>query len=123
MPFDELLPPSCPPEDIESGDLQGVYRMLAGAAPTPFDWMSHLRRGKRCPADVDPCRWGSLSLQRTLVAAKKLKKLPNFRSATHVAELDVPSGAGVFKSKKNHIDFWGDTSNDVGTFVIGVKQI
>lgn len=98
--------PSCPPSTAKNSALSGAYRLLRGTQPAPTDWLSHQALGKPLPAGVCPCEWASISLMSTLVAAKKLAKLPNFQGVTTAAVLDIPAGAGVHESKKNHINFW-----------------
>lgn len=123
MEFYEDLPPSCPPTDCSCEELEGVYRVLRSRQPTDYDWLSHLRRGLSCPVSVDACRWASLSLQANRVAVKKLLKLPNFRSATHAAILDIPPEAGVFKTNRSHHDFWQNRAANLNDFVVEVVDV
>jgi hypothetical protein len=117
MSFCPLLPVQCPPTDADDSVIEGAFRLLSGSTPHSFDWQTHLQRGKACPPTADACRWGSLSFFKSVEAVQKLKKLPNFRSATHVAEVAIPSGNGVHKVQGEHIDFWAHISVSMGTFV------
>ena len=123
MEFHDDLPNSCPPSDCSCDDLDGVYRLLKGQEPIDDDWLSHMQLGKVCPTTVDPCRWASLSLQGSKVAVKKLQKLPNFRSATHAAKLDIPGSAGVFLTSRNHHDFWQVKAANMNDFVSEVIEV
>lgn len=123
MIFCELLPPQCPPTDADDGPLVSVYRVLAGSNPAPSDWESYLQKGKPCPKTVDLCRWGSLSLQSSKVAAQKLKKLPNFRGATHAAKISIPKNMGKHKQKKSHYDFWPTSVCDPSQFIDELVEI
>lgn len=121
MPFHGDLPDDCPPDEVEDGELTGVFRVLAGGAPVAYDWLTHAERNEQpCPAGVSLCRWWSLSLTRNL---EKSKKLPNFRNATHAAELRIPAGSGVHKSKKHHVDYWRLESVDLATLVVNVRPL
>lgn len=123
MTFDDDLPDQCPPPDREMGELQQAYRVLEGSTPCANDWFSHMKRGKACPKGVDPCRWASISLQENIPAVQKLLKLPNFRSATHVAVLTIPDGVGAYKKIKNHLDFWKVQAANMDDFVIGTEVV
>lgn len=123
MTFDENLPEQCPPAECDCAELEKVYRMLKGSTPSDADWLSYLQEGKPCPARLDPCRWGSLSLQTCFPAIQKLAKLPNFRNATHAAILTLPATAGVHKTQGNHVDFWRDTAANLNDFVTAVKAV
>lgn len=123
MNFDPDLPPMCPPSDAKSNSLENVYRLLASKEPNQDDWLSYKQLGKKGHSEVDECRLSSLSLQKTFPAVQKLKRLPNFRSATHAAVLNIPKESGAHKSKRNHIDFWKAYDVEMGQFVQELKVI
>jgi hypothetical protein len=123
MTFADDLPDQCPPTDCQEEELQHVYRVLEGANPCLADWHSHAKKGKPCPAHVDPCRWASLSLLANRPAVEKLLKLPNFRSATHAAVLSIPAGVGVYDGQKNHYDFWRSAAANMDEYVVEVKAV
>lgn len=117
MSFCPLLPLQCPPADADSSGIDGAFRLLSGSNPQSFDWQTHLQRGRDCPPATDVCRWGSLSLFTTVDAVQKLKRFPNFKSATHAAELVIPTGNGVHKMRREHVDFWAHVTVNMDTFV------
>lgn len=123
MQFLPDLPDQCPPAAHQTCALDQVYRVLDGASPTNYDFLSHAKRGKTKPATVDGCRWASLSLQAGLPAVEKLLKLPNFQTATHAAILDIPASTGAHCVKGNHIDFWQALAANLNTCVVTVKQV
>lgn len=112
------LPNQCPPLDHATGPLKQVYRVLAGSAPSPLDWQSHLQRGK-APIG-DPCRFASISLMLNPRAAKSLK---NLQHLTHAAELDIPANYGAHVTKNNHVDFWCAAGNCLSKHVVAVVAI
>ena len=99
------LPPSCPPEPRDSSALSGVYRVLQGAAPVDWDWLSLRDRGVPLPFGGDSCKYAGLSLFRNPKAARKLQ---NLKHLTHAARMEFPEGTGAHTggSKGNHVTIW-----------------
>jgi hypothetical protein len=121
MNFCNYLPDDCPPDGYDSLPISDVYRILSGAAPTAYDWMTHLERGEQeKPDDLCPCRWASLSLTKNIA---KSKKWPSLRNATHAAKLEIPQNAGAHIGKKHHVDFWRAETSDMNAFIVSVEAV
>ena len=105
MKFAEELPSECPPTDAQDQSLPDVWRTLPSQQASSGDFDSHAKLGIYCPPGVDPCRAASCSLMTNQAAAEKLLQLPRYKNGS-VAQLEIPKGSGLSKTKKQHIDFW-----------------
>ena len=120
LDFVEQLPEQCPPSDASDAEWHSIYRLVANESPDHTAFKSYAALGKVAPEGFDLCRWASCSLLLN-VAAKN--KLPQLKGHHWVAKVTIPSGAGMSKRKKNHVDFWCRKDFDLESAVVEVTRL
>ena len=122
--FREDLPDQCPPAGAIAPDDMEVFRVIRSDQPSVGDFDSQARLGTVSLEGREAefvCRAFACSVFSQIAGARKLTKLPKFKSHKFIARLRLTPDAGsVHNSSGYHWDWWISSSWDTLSCVVEV---
>ena len=117
-----IMPPSCPPQNVISEDINPVYRFIDGDVPIENDFLSHkeLNPQKRYPKN-QKCKSTAISLYNSLEAALIAKESFKNLQDKKICEGRITKACGTLELTEctGHLSLWQFKDADLLNIFIG----